>query len=308
LTTSVISDILKSEARMRKESFSMEQNMRAVADRPTSDFSYESGKSEPHSSGVSWAAVIGGAFTGAALSLILLALGTGLGLSSVSPWSNTGASAPTIGKAAIAWLVFTQIVASAMAGYLAGRLRTKWATIHTDEVYFRDTANGFLAWAVGIVMTAAFLAAAAASMIGGTAQPAPPSGAAATGKTVQAEANDYFVDALFRSDRPSERSDVAGREEAAARILAHGLKQDDVSAADRSYLTQLVAARTGLSKPEAEQRVNEVITEARQTADTARKALAHLSLWMFIALLSGAFCASYAATIGGRQRDHVKSV
>ena len=147
----------------------MEHNVPAVADHKL-DFGYASGKSETYSSGVSWAAVIGGAFTGAALSLILLALGTGLGLSSVSPWSNTGASASTIGKAAIAWLIFTQVAASALAGYLAGRLRTKWATIHTDEVYFRDTANGFLAWAVGIVITAAFLASAATSMIGGAAQ------------------------------------------------------------------------------------------------------------------------------------------
>jgi hypothetical protein len=282
----------------------MEHNVPAVADHKL-DFGYASGKSETYSSGVSWAAVIGGAFTGAALSLILLALGTGLGLSSVSPWSNTGASASTIGKAAIAWLIFTQVAASALAGYLAGRLRTKWATIHTDEVYFRDTANGFLAWAVGIVLTAAFLASAATSMIGGSAQLTGTPGAAATGKTV--DANDYFADALLRSDHPTAGNGVAGREEV-GRILAHGLKQDDVAGADKSYLAQLVAARTGLSQPEAERRVNDVITEARQTADTARKAFAHLSLWMFIALLSGAFCASYAATIGGRQRDGVKSI
>src|ERR1700691_1711823 len=86
-------------------------------------------RNEAHSSGVSWAAVIAGAFVAAALSLILLALGTGMGLSSVSPWSNMGASASTIGKAGIAWLIIIQIIASAMGGYLAGRLRTKWATI-----------------------------------------------------------------------------------------------------------------------------------------------------------------------------------
>jgi hypothetical protein len=283
----------------------MEQNIRAVAS-TKSDFIHDPAKGEAYSSGVSGAAVIGGAFTGAALSLILLALGTGLGLASVSPWSNTGASATTIGKTAIAWLIFTQIVASAMAGYLAGRLRTKWATIHTDEIYFRDTANGFLAWAVGIVMTAAFLTSAAAAIIGGTVQATATSGASATAKTAQTEPNDYFVDALFRSGHAGANSDIAGREEV-GRILTHGLKQDDVPAADKSYLADLVAAKTGLNKPEAEQRVNQVITEARQTADTTRKALAHLSLWMFIALLSGAFCASYAATIGGRQRDHVKS-
>ena len=127
-------------------------------------------RNEAHASGVSWAAVIAGAFVAAALSLILLALGTGMGLSSVSPWSNTGASASTIGRAAIVWLIIIQIIASAMGGYLAGRLRTKWATIHTDEVYFRDTAHGFLVWAVGLVITASFLASAATSMIGGAAQ------------------------------------------------------------------------------------------------------------------------------------------
>jgi len=87
--------------------------------------------------------VIAGAFVAAALSLILLALGTGLGLSSVSPWSNVGASASTVSKAAIVWLIVMQVIASAMGGYLAGRLRTKWANIHNDEVYFRDTAHGF---------------------------------------------------------------------------------------------------------------------------------------------------------------------
>src|ERR1022692_2868193 len=109
-------------------------------------------KNESHSSGISWPAVIGGAFTAAALSLILITLGTGLGFSSVSPWSNMGASASTVGKGAIVWLIITQILASAMGGYLAGRLRTKWVHVHTDEVYFRDTAHGFLVWAVGMVI------------------------------------------------------------------------------------------------------------------------------------------------------------
>src|ERR1700681_727010 len=89
---------------------------------------------EAHSSGVSWAAVTGGAFVTAAFSLIMLSLGAGLRLFNVSPWVNTGASAATIGAAAIVWLIMMQLIASAMGGYLAGRLRTKWASIHTDEV------------------------------------------------------------------------------------------------------------------------------------------------------------------------------
>src|ERR1700692_134283 len=124
-------------------------------------------RNEANSSGVSWGAVIAGAFVAAALSLALLALGTGIGLSAVSPWANAGASASRIGRTAIAWLVLMQLIASPVGGYLAGRLRTRWVNIHTHEVYFRDTAHGFLVWAVGLVITAAFLTSAATSMVGG---------------------------------------------------------------------------------------------------------------------------------------------
>jgi len=262
---------------------------------------------EANSSGVSWAAVIGGGFVTAALSLILLALGTGLGLSSVSPWSNVGVSASTIGTAAILWLIFMQIISSSMGGYLAGRLRTKWANIHTDEVYFRDTAHGFLAWAVALVITVAFLAAAAASMVGATASSAAGGTGRATG--VQAEGrefdpNEYFIDTLFRSESAKPDSNSTSVRGEAGRIFANALRQGDISA-DKSYLAQLVAARTGLSQADAEKRVSDVFARAQQTADTARKTVAHSLLWAFLALLIGAFCASFAATIGGRQRDHV---
>jgi hypothetical protein len=255
-------------------------------------------KNEASSSGISWAAVIGGAVVAAAMSLILLALGTGIGLSSVSTWSNAGASTSTIGTSAIAWLIVSQIIASAMGGYLAGRLRTKWVNIHTDEVYFRDTAHGFLVWAVGLVITAAFLASAATSIIGGTGQ----TGASALSN---ADPNEYFVDTLFRSDRPGPDPNDASIRAESRGIFANALREKDVSAPDKTYLGQLVAARTGLSQTAAEQRVSEVLTQARQSADIARKALAHLMYWTFLALLIGAFCASFAATIGGKQRDRV---
>jgi hypothetical protein len=161
-------------------------------------------KNESNSSGVSWAAVIGGAFVAPALSLILLARGTGLGLSSVSPWSNVGASASAIGAAAIAWFIVMQILASSFGGYLAGRLRTKWAGIHSDEVYFRDTAHGFLAWAVALVITAAFLATAAAAIVGGATSAASAGSSAASSaanSSCALDPNPYFVDTLFRSDR-----------------------------------------------------------------------------------------------------------
>ena len=108
--------------------------------------------------GVSWAAVLAGAAGAAALSYALVILGFGLGLSSVSPWAAAGASATTIGVATILWLTLTQIAASSLGGYIAGRLRVKWPTVHTDEVYFRDTAHGFLAWALATVIVAALFA------------------------------------------------------------------------------------------------------------------------------------------------------
>jgi hypothetical protein len=267
---------------------------------------------EASASGVSWAAVIGGAFVTAALWLILLSLGMGLGFSAVSPWTGVGASAATIGVAAIVWLIVVQIIASSMGGYLAGRLRTKWTSVHTDEVYFRDTAHGFLAWSVGLVITVAFLASAAAAVAGGAAHAGAPAMSAAAGRGMESDGGSanpdaYYVDALFRSDHPSsDRTDALVHGEA-ARIFTKSLGQEQAPAADRTYLAELIATRTGLSQSDAEARVSQVTAQARQAADTAREALARLSLWIFVALLTGAFSASFAATIGGRQRDKVKS-
>lgn len=266
-----------------------------------------SDRNEAHSSGVSWAAVIGGAFVAAALSLILLALGAGLGLSSVSPWSNVGASVSTISTAAIVWLILMQVMSSSMGGYLAGRLRTKWANIHTDEVYFRDTAHGFLAWAVALVVTAAFLTSAATYMVGGAASSAAGGAGIATGQADEREldSNGYFVDTLFRSESVKPDSTGASVRGEVGRIFVKSLRQGNLPAEDKSYLAQLVAARTGLSQTDAEKRVSGVFVGAQQAADTARKTVAHALLWVFLALLIGAFCASVAATIGGRQRDYV---
>ncbi len=251
-----------------------------------------------NSSGVSWGAVMGGAFVAAALSLILLALGAGFGLSTVSPWSNLGATAGEIGGAAIIWLIITEAISSAMGGYLAGRLRTRWRAIHTDEVHFRDTANGFLVWAVAVVVTVAFLASGAVAMVGGA-----PGEAAAAGSSAEG----YFVDRLFRSSHPlTSENDALVRSEA-ARIFGAAMEQPPGNQ-DAAYLAQIVSAKTGITLADAEQRVSDTIAGARQSEDDARKATAHALLWIFIALLVGAFCASFAATIGGRQRDHVPAI
>jgi hypothetical protein len=275
----------------------------------TADFAFApAGPREASASGVSWGAVIGGAFISAALSLILLALGAGFGLSTVSPWSIRGASASTVGAIAIAWLLAMQIVASGMGGYLTGRLRVKWHATHGDEVHFRDTANGFLAWAVALVITAAFLTTAASAMAGRieASDTANRSGGPAAG--LAADPNAYFVDRLFRSDHMvTTEGDAVARAEA-AKIFSHYAWRSEVPPSDTAYLAELVAARTGLSASDASKRVADVIADARQSEDNTRAATAHLLLWLFLALLTGAFCASYAATVGGRQRDRVQTI
>lgn len=295
----------------------------------------------PHlsASAVSWGAILAGAAAAAALSLILLILGTGLGFSSISPWANDGISASTFGVTTIVWVTLTQLAAAGMGGYLAGRLRTKWLDVHTDEVYFRDTAHGFLAWAMASLATATLLTSvigsivsggvqAGASVAGGVVSGALVStaGAAANADTVTENNMAYFLDTLFRRDLnaaaplDSQQSVLTAEQKSAAsmaevtRIFVNSLRVGAMPAADVRYVGQVVALRTNLTQEQAEQRVNQTFTQikttiseaetaAREAADSARKASAHTAIWLFISLLIGAFVASFAATFGGRQRD-----
>jgi hypothetical protein len=250
---------------------------------------------EAYSSGLSWPAILAGAVVAAALWFSLMALGAGMGLSAVSPWP-TGGSAREVAPVAILWIMVVQAISCSLGGYLAGRLRSRWARVHAHELHFRDTAHGFLVWAVGLVISVVFLSSIGVSI----AKEAAP--AAAQG------ANDYYADTLFRTDHPvAGNDDQAARKEASA-ILALALRQPDISPQDRGYLADMVSARTGMDRARAEARVNETVAAARQAADAARKALAHSLYWLFAALLLGAFCGSFAATIGGRQRDKVAVV
>jgi len=272
---------------------------------------------ESSTSAVAWAAIIGGAFAAAAISLILLALGAGIGLSSASPWPGAGSSVTTFTVGAAIWLIIVQWLSSGLGGYLTGRLRTKWVGMHTDEVFFRDTVHGFLAWAVASVITAAFLASATSSLIGGGARAAGGAasamiGGVSQGATQQAGGGGltgYYVDALYRSDHPgTNAADVTAE---TARILARGVVNGGtVPDADKAYLSQLVMARTGLSKQDADKRVSDVLAaeqsaeaKVRHVADETRKAGAKLSFYIFFSMLVGAFIASVGGALGGRHRD-----
>jgi hypothetical protein len=290
-------------------------------------------------SAVSWSAVLAGAAGAAALSLILLILGTGLGLSSVSPFTGQGASATAFGASTIAWLTFTQLAASGLGGYLAGRFRTRWLATHSDEVYFRDTAHGFLAWAIATLATAALLTSTIGAIVGAGANAARAvaAGAAGTAAATATPAamgaarmmgtdagNGYFVDSLFRKDAATSAGTASGSGDAnsappaaeAGRIFASGLETGSLPPEDVKYLGQQVAQRTGLAQADAEKRVTDTFArmktkadqakaQAQDAANKARKTSAYASLWLFVSLLVGAFVASFMATFGGHQRDRV---
>lgn len=276
---------------------------------------------ESSKSAISWGPIIGGAVASIGATLILLLLGSGMGLTMVSAWSGENSSAATVGIAAAIWLVVVQWFSSALGGYLTGRLRTKWALVHTDEVFFRDTAHGFMSWALATIFVAGFLASALTSLAGAGASAA---GSLATGAGIAAAApaasaasnadlsTDYFTDALLR---PADASDRARSDNAAAtaeisRILMQGAARGSVSDDDKAYISSLVAARAGLSEQDARTRVDTVLKEiadakvsAQAALDKARKSAATTALVGTLSLLIGAFIASAAAALGGRQRD-----
>lgn len=269
-----------------------------------------------HSAGVSWPAVFAGAAAAAALSFILLLLGVGLGLSSISPYAYNPAP---LGAGAVAWIAFTQLAAAGLGGYLAGRLRLKWSHVHGDEVHFRDTAHGLLAWAVATLVTVALLAGGVKAALGGALDAgvaAAPAMAAVAADAPSDGRTAYFADVLLRSAS----NDAAGEPQRGEmnRILASSLAAGRLTPADRAYLAQIVATRAALDQAQAERRVDDTYARAAKAtaeakaqvlrvADEARKAAAHSALWMFVALLFGAFVASLAATLGGRQRDHLRT-
>jgi hypothetical protein len=266
------------------------------------------------------------------LSLVLFLLGAGLGLAVVSPWASEGMSGTTASVSTIIWITVVQLLAAALGGYLAGRLRTRWVSVHTDEVFFRDTAHGFLAWAVATLLMATLLSSAIGTAISAGLKAG---GAVATtdgeGAEQGADPLGYFVDSLFRdaldraapasssppspaATQPPSPAPSRDRTPEVTRIFAKAVESGDLAEPDRQYLGRLVAANTGLPLAEAEQRVTDTFAglkqnleqasaKAKQVADDARKASAALALWLVMSLFVGAFVASFAATFGGRLRD-----
>nr|WP_250808672.1 hypothetical protein [Neorhizobium tomejilense] len=280
---------------------------------------------ESSKSAIAWGPIFGGAVAATGISLILILFGSGLGLTMISPWSGESSSAATVGISAAIWLVVVQWLSAALGGYLTGRLRTKWAAVHTDEVFFRDTAHGFVSWAVATVFVAGFLASSLGSLAntGAQAVGSAASTAGIAGTAVAASSSDsgsggtdmatsYFTDALLRPQQAQARAqnDDGAATAEVSRILLNGAVQGGVPEDDKAYLATIVAARTGLSPQDARARVDAVLKRiddakvaAQKAADEARKAAATTALVGSLSLLVGAFISSAAAALGGRQRD-----
>jgi len=286
---------------------------------------------------VSWGAILAGAAAAIALSILLLALGSGLGFAAISPWTNHGASATTFAISGAIWLIVTQWLSAAVGGYLAGRLRHRWLATHQHEVFFRDTAHGLVTWSVATLVVVLAASAAVSSLAGGAAR----AGAAAMGAGAHAgmemaphmmppggpgDEHMYGADKLFRaapiapsgsamSSAPPGAGAAAGQDAAnyrmeAVHIAARAASTGEISEDDRTYLTSLVAARTGVPRDEAQARVDAFVAQVKQAADRAkaaadeaRKAAAQASIYTALAMLIGAFIASVAAAIGGHLRD-----
>jgi hypothetical protein len=257
-------------------------------------------------SAVSWGSVAAGGVIIAAVSLPLLALGAGLGLSTVSPWSEAGISAATFKVTAGIYLVVVSVMSSAIGGYLAARLRTKWIGVHTNEAFFRDTAHGFIAWGFATLLSAGLLGAATSHLLGGT-------GAAIGSAVAQVNPNQVYVDRLFRNDAAPGAPPASGGNATADSSSAHAdilrlwtssySTGSGLSSSDKDYVVRQVASQTGMSQPDAEKRVDETVQQAKVAADQVRRAAAQFAFWMTAAFLFGAFSASLAAVEGGQLRD-----
>lgn len=258
---------------------------------------------EASDSAVSWGAILAGAIASCALTLVLLSFGTGVGFAVVSPWGRSGVSTTTFEIGTGLYFIVMAMISSAIGGYLAGRLRTKWTGLHTDEVYFRDTAHGFLAWALASVLGAIVLASPATSLLGGAVSGTTQ---AAANSTQSAGPMDGYVDTLLRSDTPAAQNSANptdSRGELVRLFTTSFRNGGDLNSADRSYVAKVVSARTGLSQADADKRVSDVTNQIKSDLEKARKAAMQIAIWLTLSLFIGALSAALAAMEGGGLRD-----
>jgi len=259
---------------------------------------------------ISWGAVIAGALLASALSFVLLTFGSAVGLSLASPWTTTVSSGKWAGALTVFWIVAQQIGSFLAGGYVAGRLRSGWTDAKPDEVEFRDGMHGALVWAIGAILGAMLAASVASSAI---STPTSAVGKAAGAAASQADPLSYQVDVLFRpGTQPAggagtPASDPNAVKAEILRVFANAATRGGLNPADKAYLAQLVAQRTGLPPQEAEARVTQVSNEAariaKEAADKARKSAIAAGFLTAASLLLSLAAAWWGAQRGGHHRD-----
>jgi hypothetical protein len=248
---------------------------------------------------VQWSAAIAGALVAGALAFVLhsFAIAIGLGVSSTAPtWRD--ASIGLILLSAL-YLFLVAFISYGVGGYLAGRLRMRSSVGVTDETEYGDGLHGIVSWAIATLL-AGLLAFGAAQAVSRLAAPGEgrTAGTSVAGENIIA----FDLDRLFRSERPP-AGDMSYARAEAARILlttaSHRGLQDD----DRAALVRLTSARTGLAPAEADRRVNDVASRARDDINRARRTAVLIAFGAGVAALLGAAVAWAAACAGGRDRD-----
>src|SRR2546421_3261868 len=100
---------------------------------------------------IHWGPVVCGALAAAAVAFVLMTFASVVGLAVASPsptWRDTSAALAFLSGV---WILLVAIGSFALGGYLAGRVRSSWAT-SPDEIEFRDGTHGLLVWALAVVL------------------------------------------------------------------------------------------------------------------------------------------------------------
>jgi len=256
---------------------------------------------ETATSFLQWTPVIAGALVASAISLVLIAFGSAIGLSILSSSPTWRDASPALAVLSGLFLLLTAIASFGLGGYLAGRLRERWhQSAHNDVVEFRDGTHGVVAWAIAVVITGIVAAASAAVIASREVQPAT-SPIATTSEPLIA----YELDRLFRAGQRPFEGDLTYTRAEAGRILLTATGRRGIAPEDRTYLVRLVATRTGISQPDAERRVDDAIAGATTAVRKARRGAVILAFATAVSLLVGAATAWYASCVGGRHRDGV---
>lgn len=249
---------------------------------------------------IQWSSVFAGALAAGAMSFILIGFGVavGLGVSSASPtWRDASAALALLSGL---YLIIQAIVSFGFGGYIAGRTTRPAPALATieDDGERRDGLHGLTAWALAVLAGAALLA-----LLGAAAIDRSPMRSSASNASAAEPLLSYELDKLLRAPRRAPNLDLRDARAEAGRILMTSSSHSGVSADDRTYLVQQVAAATGLAAPDSERRVDAVIADSKTAINRARRNSIIVAFSIAAATLIGAAVAWAAAVAGGRHRD-----